>query len=147
MFCLSTVELATSKAMLAAYRASEEQGDGKHRLYRCGIRKASLRLSSHPICSVSSVSRHHEARLHDAVTVEVMLAITLTPMRRCSPPALLFIAYMQTFPGSIAYSVIVIAPGCVKNTIVKYTRSRRAKHAILAGRKARQRARPRQPAS
>src|SRR5216683_2791759 len=86
MFCLSTVELATSKAMLAAYRASEEQGDGKHRLYRCGIRKASLRLSSHPICSVSSVSRHHEARLHDAATVEVMLAITLTPMRRCSPP-------------------------------------------------------------
>jgi hypothetical protein len=52
---------------------SKEQDDGKHRLYRRGIRKASLPLP--PISSPSS--GHQEAGLPDAAAVEAMLAIAL----------------------------------------------------------------------
>src|SRR5216683_5284785 len=51
----------------------EEPDDGKHRLYRRGSRKASLRLPPTP----SPSDNPQEARLPDAAAVEAMLAIAL----------------------------------------------------------------------
>jgi len=59
----------------------EEPDDGKHRLYRRGSRKASLRLL--PIPSPSD--KHQEAGLPDAAAVEAMLAIALLRLQNNEP--------------------------------------------------------------